>query len=117
MTYKYFSQEIEPFQLTNGTIIKIAVGQMRNKANKQWLVDIDFIGKTTNDETWHYVMTITMPDYKEFYIESIVAFLNYNKDKVERSSIFAFKKQMDKKDILNNERLMKLFTTKNAKVK
>lgn len=118
MTYKYFSREIEPFHLTNGSINEIAIGQMIDELNKRWLTDVIFSGKTTDDENWNYSITFSRLEYKKYYIESIVDFLNCNKNELLKSSIFNFKNQMDNRtDIAYSKKLEKLFTTKNVKVK
>ena len=117
MTYKFYNNEIEPFQLQDGQITSISIGQYFDIGRKHWITDIIFNGHKFNNEPWNYTITIILSEYKEFYIDSVVVFLEYNKDKILNSTIFAFKTQMNTRDISNSSKLVKLFTTKNPKIK
>ena len=117
MTYKFYTQEIEPFRLADGSISSISIGQHLNSLTGKWNVDITFTICDVNNKPWDLLMAISMNDYKEFYINNILDFLNYNKNRIEKLSIQAFEQELVNLKNLNKSKLIQIFTAKNPKLK
>lgn len=117
MTYKFYTQEIEPFPLADGSISSISIGQHLNSLTGKWNVDITFTIYDVNNKPWDLLMAISMNDYKEFYINNILDFLNYNKNRIEKLSIQAFGQELVDLKNFNKSKLVEIFTAKNPKLK
>lgn len=119
MTYKYINKEIEPIPLVDSFISSISLGQYFDVFTEKWIVDITFNIYDMNNKEWNLLMTISINDYKKFYINNVLDFLTYNKELYSNLSIDSFGQELANltNSYSSKLKLIEIFTAKNPKLK